>query len=109
MRRNHSRGERWRQTHYAGYAVPPSHQQQQGGESDDTAIPGELFVVSVDEERCSGADGCSIERVQAHHILNGMSVLDSKRYVCPECLRSMKHMGHPLEEPLGRRRRELER
>jgi protein transport protein SEC24 len=95
----------------SGYAVPPSHGgQQQGGEGDETAIPENLKLLPLytlalmkNVAFRGGTDVHPDERVQAHHILNGMSVLDSKRYIYPRmfAIHEMdEDMGHPLEEPL---------
>jgi protein transport protein SEC24 len=94
----------------SGYAVPPSQGQQQGSENDDQAIPENLKLLPLytlalmkNVAFRGGTDVHPDERVQAHHILNGMSVLDSRRYIYPRmfAIHEMdEDMGHPLEEPL---------
>jgi protein transport protein SEC24 len=94
----------------SGYAVPPPNGQLQGGESAEVPIPENLRLLPLytlalmkNVAFRGGTDVHPDERVQAHHILNGMSVLDSKHYIYPRmfAIHEMDDdMGHPVEEPL---------
>jgi len=93
----------------SGYSVPPSPGQHQAGgnEMSDKPIPENLQLLPLytlammkNVAFRGGTDVHPDERVQAHHLLNGMWVPDSKHFVYPRMF-SIHDMdsnaGHPAE------------
>lgn len=92
----------------SGYAVPPPPGQQQGGETEEIPIPDNLKLLPLytlammkNVAFRGGTDIHPDERVQAHHVLNGMWVDDAKHFIYPRmfAIHDMdEDMGHPLED-----------
>lgn len=93
----------------SGYSVPPSPGQQQGGgEASDKPIPENLQLLPLytlammkNVAFRGGTDVHPDERVQAHHLLNGMWVPDSIRFCYPRmfAIHDMDpNAGYPVEE-----------
>lgn len=94
----------------SGYAVPPPGGQQQGGETEEKPIPENLKLLPLytlammkNVAFRGGTDVHPDERVQSHHLLNGMWVDDAKHYIYPRMF-AIHEMdddtGYPLEETL---------